>query len=237
MDWLIEIDRHFTLWLNTWHTGFADCFYYLLTATTTWIPFYLVLAWMIFKQQGGRGLVTIIAIGLLVLVADQVSSSILKPLIERPRPSHDEIMQWMVHLVNDRRGGMFGFVSSHAANTFAVATFLTLIVRHAGLSLTLYIWAILNSYSRVYNGMHFVGDIVCGALIGIILASVAYQFYLRSVYHFFVIPHHNKRTLKSGLGRMFGESAPMVVAASIWFTILLLIIIAILMLKWNGVVD
>ncbi|MDO4462502.1 MAG: phosphatase PAP2 family protein [Bacteroidia bacterium] len=237
MDWLIEIDRHLTLWLNSWHTGFADCFYYLFTATTTWIPLYLVLAWMFFKQQGGRGLVTIITICLLIGAADLISSSVFKPLFERPRPSHDDVMQWMVHLVNGRRGGMFGFVSSHAANTFALATFLTLVVRHAGLSFSLFIWAILNSYSRVYNGMHFVGDIICGAILGIILARIAYEFYLRSVYHFFVIPHHNKRTLKSGLGRMFGDSAPSCVAAAVWYTILLLVIISLLMLKWNGVAN
>lgn len=237
MDWLIEIDRHLTLWLNTWHTSFGDCFYYLLTATTTWIPLYLVIAWMIFKQQGSRGLVTIITIGLLVLVADQLSSSVLKPIIERPRPSNDYVMQWMMHLVNGRRGGEFGFVSSHAANTFAVATFLMLVVRHTGLTLSLFAWAALSAYSRIYNGMHFVGDIICGALIGIILAHVAYQIYLRSVYHFFVIPHHNKYTLKKGLGRMFGDSAPAVAAAAVWFTVLLLVFAALLMLKWNGVTD
>lgn len=236
MDWLIDIDRHLTLWLNSWHTGFADCFYYFITASTTWIPLYLVLAWMFFKQQGGRGLVTIITIAILVGLADFISSSVLKPLIERPRPCHDEIMQWMVHLVNGRRGGMFGFVSSHAANTFALATFVALVVRHTGLSLSLFAWAFLNSYSRIYNGMHFVGDIVCGAILGMVLARLVYEFYLRSVYHFFVIPHHNKRTLKSGLGRMFGEDAPVIAACAVWFTILLLVIVSTLMLKWNGVV-
>ncbi|MCF0190259.1 MAG: phosphatase PAP2 family protein [Marinilabiliaceae bacterium] len=233
MENIIELDKHLTLWLNSWHSDFFDYFYYMVTSTTAWIPFFVVLAWMVFRKQGVQGLFTLICVGLLIVVADQLASHVFKPLFERPRPSHDDVMQWMVHLVNGRRGGEFGFVSSHAANSFALATFMMLVVRNGFLSLSLFTWALLNSYSRIYNGMHFVGDILCGALLGIILSVITYQIYLRLVYHFFVIPHHNKRTLKSGLGRMFGSDAPLIAGMSMWFSLAILLIISALLCKYH----
>lgn len=234
IDSLSFIDKQFTLWLNSFHSNFFDAFFYLFTNSLTWIPLYAVLLWFVFQKQGVRGIVTVFFVAMIVLVADQLSSSLCKPLIARLRPSHDPMLQYMVHVVNDYRGGMYGFVSSHAANTFAVATFFSLIVRRSLLRHSLFAWATLNCYSRIYCGVHYFGDVLCGAILGMIIAAIFYQIYLRASLHFFVISHHNKRTLKSGLAQMFGANAPNLTATFFWFTVVLLFVAAKLMLKYHG---
>ncbi|MBR6250480.1 MAG: phosphatase PAP2 family protein [Bacteroidales bacterium] len=233
MDNLVFLDKQFTLWLNSFHSASADFFFYLTTSTVLWIPLFLVLAWLIMKQQGPRGIMTILFIGLVILVADQLSSHVIKPLVERPRPSHDGVLQYMIHIVNGRRGGHFGFVSSHAANTFAIASLLILMVRNRFLSWSIFMWALLNCYSRVYCGVHYVGDILCGAILGIIIGAIAYQIYLHLVLHLFVIFHHNKRTLKSGLAEMFGKAEPRIVGWTFWLTIVLVLIITPMFMRYN----
>lgn len=235
MDSIIFADKQLTLWLNSFHTTFADLFFYFSTSTIVWIPLFVMLIWLILLKQGGQGIVTIAFVALVVLFCDQISASIIKPLVERYRPTHDPVLQYMVHLVNGYRGGLYGFCSSHAANTFGVATFIALVMRHRGLSLALYAWALVSCYSRIYVGAHFIGDILVGAVLGMIIAKIAYEFYLRAALHFFVISHHNKWTLKQGLGKMFGQSEPVVVALTFWITIAVLLIVCKLLLKYNGI--
>ena len=160
MEDVILLDKELTLLVNSYHSGFFDLFFFLFTSRFIWLPLYAALLWMIFKRQGGRGLVTVIFVGLIILVADQLTSGLMKPLIARLRPSHDDVMQYMVHVVNDYRGGLYGFASSHAANTFALAGFFAFVVRNRSLSFALFAWALLNCYGRVYQGVHFFGDIV-----------------------------------------------------------------------------
>lgn len=224
MNDLIFFDKELTLWLNSFYNDYFDIFFHLYTSTLTWIPLYVVLAWVIFSRQGANGIGTVFFIALLITAADQTASSIIKPLVERYRPSHDSVLQYMVHLVNGYSGGRYGFVSSHAANTFALATFLSLVIRNRFMSWTLFIWAAINCYSRIYCGVHFVGDIVCGALIGVIFAAIAYQLYLIASLKFFVISHHNKRTLINGLSDMFGVEAPVIFAFTFWLILAVLLI-------------
>lgn len=234
MDNLIFLDKELTLFLNGLNTPTLDAFFYAITSKWLWIPLYAVLLWMIFRRQGGRGLMTVIMIGIIVLIADQLASGLMKPLFERLRPSHDDVMQYLVHTVNGYRGGLYGFASSHAANTFAITTFLILVVRRWSLSLAMLAWALLNSYGRVYQGVHFVGDILVGAIIGIVVGRLMYEVYLRVVLHFFVITHHNKWTLKSGLAETFGRMEPNVVTFTFWLTIAFTIIFLTLFGSYNG---
>lgn len=233
MNDLIFFDKELTLWLNSFYNDYFDIFFHLYTSTLTWIPLYVVLAWVIFSRQGANGIGTVFFIALLITAADQTASSIIKPLVERYRPSHDSVLQYMVHLVNGYSGGRFGFVSSHAANTFALATFLSLVIRNRFMSWTLFIWAAINCYSRIYCGVHFVGDIVCGALIGVIFAAIAYQLYLIASLKFFVISHHNKRTLINGLSDMFGVEAPVIFAFTFWLILAVLLICTKLMVGFH----
>lgn len=235
MDELIFLDKELTLFFNGLHTPVLDIFFYLATSKLIWLPLYAALLWMVFSRQGGRGLMTVIVVALIVVAADQLSSGLMKPIFERLRPSHDGIMQYLVHTVNGYRGGLYGFASSHAANTFAIATFFALVVRRWSISLTLFAWAIINSYGRVYQGVHYVGDVLVGALIGILVARLFYEAYLRLVLHFFVIPHHNKWTLKNGLGQSFGTLEPRIVSYTFWVMMVVVALIISIAAKYNGI--
>ena len=135
----------------------------------------LVLLYILLKNRPWREvLFAVISIALVVLIADRFSSGVCKPLFHRFRPSHEPLLEGLVDLVNDRRGGLYGFISSHAANTFGVAFFLFLYLRRRVLSLTVFLWASLSSYSRIYLGLHYPGDILAGALCGIATGTLCF---------------------------------------------------------------
>lgn len=171
---MIELDRELLLFLNGSDNLFMDNMMIRLTSTVTWVPVILALLYVILKNKPGRdALFVILSIVLAVLLSDQISSSIIKPLICRLRPSHEPDIMFMVNAIHGR-GGLYGFLSSHAANTFAAATLVSLIIRRRYLTLTLFIWASLCSYSRIYLGVHYPGDVLCGAILGAIIGYLVY---------------------------------------------------------------
>ena len=112
-----------------------------------------------------------------IFISDQLSSSIVKPLAARFRPTNDPQLMYLVDIVNNYRGGKYGFFSAHASNTFTVAVFLTLLFRHRRVGVLLLSWAVLNCYTRVYLGVHYVGDILVGTLVGILIGFLIYRLY------------------------------------------------------------
>ncbi|WP_339786946.1 MAG: phosphatase PAP2 family protein [Imperialibacter sp.] len=174
MNWLIELDQQFFLWLNSHHASWLDGPMLLITGRNTWIPLYLALiAWLIYQQKKEAAW-SILAIVLTIVIADQLTSGLMKPFFERLRPCHDPAIASLVHLV-DGCGGKFGFASSHAANTFALATFVSLL--HTGKAywhFVWYAWAAIVTYSRIYVGVHYPGDVLVGALVGIAAAYIIY---------------------------------------------------------------
>jgi len=107
-------------------------------------------------------------------VCDQVASSFFKPLFERFRPTHHPDFKEMVDIVNGYRGGRYGFISSHATNSFGLAVFISLLFRHRRVTISVVCWALLNSYTRIYLGVHFISDILAGIIVGTILAFLLY---------------------------------------------------------------
>src|SRR5699024_6648666 len=133
-----------------------------------WIPFYFLLLMIIVRLYKKRSWIVCIFIGALITISDQVSSGVLKPLVDRLRPSHNPDLLELIHLSKAGPGGMYSFVSGHATNCFALFIFLSLIL-NAKLKWSKYvllIWALLVSYSRIYVGVHYPGDVLGGALLG-----------------------------------------------------------------------
>ncbi len=116
----------------------------------------------------------VLSVALVIFLADRVSSGVFKPLFHRFRPSHEPTLEGLVHLVNGYAGGRYGFISSHAANTFGVATFLGLLMRSSRMTTVLFCWACLSSYSRIYLGVHYPFDILAGATWGCIAGTSVY---------------------------------------------------------------
>ena len=179
MDALQQFDAGIFSAINGWHAAYFDSFMWLVTKIATWIPMILMLLYLLYFKKGWRKTVAVVlAIALVILIADQVSASIIKPLVERARPSHNESLQSTIHIVNGYRGGPFGFVSSHAANCFGIALLLAMIFKNRLFTWTMVVWATLMCYSRIYLGVHYPGDIVCGAILGFLAAWLVYRIFV-----------------------------------------------------------
>lgn len=175
MEDLQQFDASIFTTINSWHALYFDNFMALVTVIATWLPIILMLLFMMYKKKGWRKTLTLLlAVGLVILIADQVSASIIKPAVARLRPSRNPDLQATIHIVNGYRGGRFGFVSSHAANCFGVALLLAFLFKNRAFTWVMVAWATLMCYSRIYLGVHYPGDIVCGAILGVAVAAIVY---------------------------------------------------------------
>lgn len=182
---LEQIDTQVFLFFNGMHCEFFDYFMMMASHRFIWIPFYAAFVWvMICNFHWKVTLTTILAVALLILLCDQTASGLLKPMVERLRPSNlDNPISPLVHVVNDYRGGRYGFPSSHSANSWGAAFFAMYLARSRKLNIFLMIWASVISYSRTYLGVHYPGDLLVGMLIGFTMATIVflvYQFFFKS---------------------------------------------------------
>ena len=187
LEQLLHIDTEVLLAINGWHAPWADTLMWIISAKATWIPLYLLLIGLLvwryrqpamtsvkWLQRVPACVVMIVVIGLAVGAADFIASGILKDLVARPRPTRVPELEGVLHLVNGYKSGKFGFVSSHAANTMAVALLFSLIWRNKIATVGLMLWVAANCYSRMYLGVHYPADILGGLLIGAAVAVAAY---------------------------------------------------------------
>lgn len=151
----------------------------ILTSGLTWIPLYVMLFFVVMRNNETMGQIALVVGSAIfcVLLADGLVDGIIKQLAERWRPSNDPTFKYMVQVVDDIRLKGYSFCSAHAANTMSLAIFFSLLVRSKLLTITLVIWSLINCWTRLYLGVHYPSDILCGMMIGIVVGILAYLFY------------------------------------------------------------
>lgn len=174
--WLSDIDARLLLIVNGAHSPFFDSVMWCISGRWIWVPFYAVLAYLLFRRMSWkRASICLVTIGLIILAADQTCATLIRPEIGRLRPANlNNPLSSFVHVVNGYRGGRYSFPSCHAANTFALAVFMSLVIRHKWFTVMMFSWAFVVSYSRMYLGVHYFGDLFCGATIGSLFAVLFY---------------------------------------------------------------
>ena len=182
MEEIIQFDKQLLLMVNGSDSVFLDYVVLTLTNAKTWIPLYLSLLYVVVMthKPNWRDILLILgAAGLCVLLAGTVDDSIVKPLVARWRPTHDPEIGMLVDVVNDYRGGNYGFFSAHASNTFSIALFFSLLMRHRLFVIFMVCWSLINCWTRLYLGVHYPGDITVGLIWGAIVGYSVYRLYCR----------------------------------------------------------
>lgn len=174
---IVKLDEQLFFFLNGAHTPWLDPVMKFFSNIPVWIPLYVFIVFLFFyKRPWQLGLTSFLLVGLTFLLTDQVSASLIKEWVERLRPSHIEEWENTIHLL-EGKGGLFSFVSSHAANVFGLAFFSSLVLKKKWYSYLIFIWATLVSYSRIYVGKHFPADVLCGAMLGALIGCLIYLLY------------------------------------------------------------
>lgn len=171
--WLDQIDKSIFLFLNGLNSPFWDVVMFQISKKLIWIPLYAFLLFILVRQFKIKALWLFLFVIAAIALSDQASVHLFKNVFQRLRPCHQDELMGLVHTVNGKCGGQYGFVSSHAANTFALAGFFFLLFRKRlpYIAFGLLVWAVIVSYSRIYLGVHFPGDIICGGILGFALGS------------------------------------------------------------------
>lgn len=187
IETLETLDRALLLYINGCHAPFFDTLFYIITKPWTSIPFYLLAFLLLLRKYGWkRTILYLVAIVCAIGLSDLISTECFKKVICRYRPTHNLDIGNLIHIVNGYRGGMYGFVSSHAANMFAFAVSLSLFLQEKRWGALFFAWACIVCYTRMYLGVHYPTDILCGALLGILIATIVY-FYFRYIEQRFIL--------------------------------------------------
>ena len=175
LETLKEIDTQWFLWINSHHTTALDWTMWTLSQHWSWaVVIVLAFVLLTLRQEQRRWWLVAVGVVLCFLLADQ-GSVLIKDTVCRLRPCHalEDVRMFRTHC-----GGQYGFVSSHAANAFAVALYFVLRywkrLKRQWPLLLLIVWALATSYSRAYLGKHYPGDLVCGAILGCIIALIVW---------------------------------------------------------------
>ena len=214
LDYLNDIDTDALLAVNGWHDLFQDALWWMVSAKWSSVLLVLALAWCLLHQNRRHALLTLAMLALAFIFADQISSGLIKDIVERLRPSHEPALKSVVRVVNGYRGGMYGFVSSHAANSVAASTLIALIMRHRAVAISLFAWAFLQCYSRVYLGVHYPGDILGGVVVGLLVGWLMW-----------LLMRWIQRRLRLPKGRYTRADAT-VMSSSLAFTVITLVVAA-----------
>lgn len=171
-----DIDTQILIAINSFHSPLLDTLMWWISDRYVWIPLYMIIAALVIRHFGWRRGVPVVVVTLAVVaLTDYTCASVLRPAIARLRPSAlDNPLSAALHLVDGYRSGLYGFPSCHAANSFALACYISLMLNRRAITLTLFIWTLIVSLSRIYLGVHYPSDILGGFLAGGIIASAGF---------------------------------------------------------------
>ncbi|MEO0311789.1 MAG: hypothetical protein RIQ89_1446 [Bacteroidota bacterium] len=205
LESIIQLDELLFLKLNSLHHPYLDDMMWYISSIPFWIPFYFFLLIVLWRQYPRSFKWILLFLFLTIFLSDQISSSLIKNLVERPRPTHQAHLVSQIHTLRNYKGGPFGFTSSHACNSFALAAFLFFLLRKKMKILPMFmvLWALVVSYSRIYLGVHFPLDIICGGLLGWFIG-----WYMQKRYRFYFINRAklNRWSFKRSSSQLFDRS-------------------------------
>lgn len=178
IDSIKQVDTELFLFLNSKHNSFFDSVMFWTSHKFFWAPLYAVFLFLVIKYYRKNAWLVVLSAVLVIVLSDQISVHAFKNVFFRYRPCHNLLLQSQVHL-NGSCGGTYGFVSSHAANTFALAMFLGLLFKGKIRFFVpaIFLWACFVSYSRIYNGVHYPADIACGAILGMGIGAAVFKIF------------------------------------------------------------
>ena len=174
---LQHLDQQLFLFLNSLHSPFWDTVMHAISGRVIWAPLYLAILLYLGFRYKRKFLIIIPFIILAVTLADQISVQLFKNVFQRLRPCHEPSLAGIVHLVNGECGGLYGFVSSHASNSFNVALLSIMFIKRRWYTISIILWASVIGYSRIYLGVHYPGDVVCGAVVGAFVGWGVFKLY------------------------------------------------------------
>lgn len=174
---LESLDQQLFLFLNSMNSPSWDKIMHIISGKIIWAPLYIGILIYIGIKYKKKFFLILPFIILAVVLADQVSVQLFKNLFQRLRPCHEPSLEGMVHLVNGECGGLYGFVSSHASNSFNVALISLLFIKKKWYTISIISWAAIIGYSRIYLGVHYPGDVICGSMVGALIGWSVYKLF------------------------------------------------------------
>ena len=177
-----SLDQDITLYLNSMYSDGFDTFFWYVSLKYTWFVMgALLITFLFVRRRPKEALWFLLAVVVMIVCADQLCN-LCKYTVQRFRPCWDEEIKDLVHIVNDDRGGKYGFFSAHAAVFFGLAYMTSRFFRNKYFTATIYVIAVMVAYSRIYLGRHYLGDVLVGAVVGTLFAMLAwwgYKYWMR----------------------------------------------------------
>ena len=187
---LESLDRKLVLFINGMHSEFLDQVMWFFSSPFILIPLFIMTFWSLYKSYSPKQMIiAFLAILFVVTLADLSSVYMFKEVFRRYRPSHhaelvDRLHFYKLSANEYYRGGLYGFVSSHAANYCGILMVCWTLLRHKWIKISILVITCIILLSRIYLGVHYFSDIICGAILGVLIAKF--------VLHFLILKHMSR---------------------------------------------